>query len=108
MEYRRFGDKIVARSDMGEDFLEKLCRIALLEDVKLAEVSALGTFSYMNVGLYDLEPTQPTGNAFEGYPCFCRRSRRPCVRWTSEQGCNRSDVRDGDYGYQWERRPCEG
>ncbi len=66
MEYRRFGDKIVARIDMGEDFLEKLCRIALLEDVKLAEVSALGTFIYMNVGLYDLEKKQFMGNDFEG------------------------------------------
>ena len=45
MEYRRFGNTIVARIDQGEDVLEKMKRIAMLEDVKLASVSALGTFS---------------------------------------------------------------
>ena len=43
MEYRRFGNTIVARIDQGEDVLEKMKRIAMLEDVKLASVSALGT-----------------------------------------------------------------
>ena len=55
MEYRRFGNTIVARIDQGEDVLEKMKRIAMLEDVKLASVSALGTFSSMTVGIYDLE-----------------------------------------------------
>lgn len=66
MEYRRFGNTIIARIDMGEDLLEKMKRIAMLEDVKLASVSALGTFSYMNVGVYDLEKKQFMGNDFEG------------------------------------------
>ena len=55
MEYRRFGNTIVARIDQGEDVLEKMKRVAMLEDVKLASVSALGTFSSMTVGIYDLE-----------------------------------------------------
>ena len=42
MDYRRFGDRIVARFDKGEELLEQLKVIALKEDVKLAEVSALG------------------------------------------------------------------
>ena len=49
MEYRRFGNTIVARIDQGEDVLEKMKRIAMLEDVKLASFSALGTFSSMIV-----------------------------------------------------------
>ena len=53
MEYRRFGNTIVARIDQGEDVLEKMKRIAMLEDVKLASVSALGTFSSMTVGIYE-------------------------------------------------------
>ena len=58
MEYRRFGNTIVARIDQGEDVLEKMKRIAMLEDVKLASVSALGIFSSMTVGIYDLEKRQ--------------------------------------------------
>ena len=40
MEYRRFGNTIVARIDQGEDVLEKMKRIAMLEDVKLASAKA--------------------------------------------------------------------
>ena len=58
MEYRRFGNTIVARIDQGEDVLEKMKRIAMLEDVKLASV--------MTVGIYDLEKRQFMGNDFEG------------------------------------------
>ena len=66
MEYRRFGNTLIVRMDRGEDLLEKLKRVAVLEDIKLASVSALGTFSYMNVGIYDLEARQFKGNDFEG------------------------------------------
>lgn len=66
MEYRRFGNSIVVRIDMGEDLFEKMKRVALLEDVKLATVSALGTFSHMNVGVYDIEERKFKGNSFDG------------------------------------------
>ncbi|MCI8453527.1 MAG: DNA-binding protein [Lachnospiraceae bacterium] len=66
MEYRRFGNTIIARFDAGEDFFEKLKRISLHESVKLGSVSGLGTFSRMNVGVYDLEKRQFAGNDFEG------------------------------------------
>ena len=66
MEYRRFKDTIVARFDAGEDFFQKLKRLALLESVKLGSVSGLGTFSHMNVGVYDLDKRQFVGNDFEG------------------------------------------
>lgn len=66
MEYRRFGNTIVVRMDMGEDLFEQLRRLAIREDVKLASISALGTFSFMNVGIYDLEKKQFFGNDFQG------------------------------------------
>lgn len=66
MEYRRFGNSIIVRMDQGEDFFEKLRLVAVREDVKLADVSGLGTFSFMNVGIYDLEKRQFMGNDFEG------------------------------------------
>ena len=78
MEYRRFGNTIVARIDKDEDVLEKMKRIAMLEDVKLASVSALGTFSSMTVGIYDLEKRQFMGNDFEGSLPL----QEPSTRWT--------------------------
>lgn len=66
MEYRRFGNTIIARVDQDEDLLEKIERIAILEDVKLGSISGLGTFRYMNVGVYNLEKQQFEGNEFEG------------------------------------------
>lgn len=66
MEYRRFGDTIVVRMDKGEDLFEKLKQVAILEDIKLASISALGTFSSMTVGIYDLDQKQFVGNDFEG------------------------------------------
>lgn len=66
MEYRRFGNTIIVRMDKGEDLFEKLKRVATLEDVKLAGISALGTFSSMTVGIYDLDQKQFIGNDFEG------------------------------------------
>lgn len=119
MEYRRFGNTIVARIDQGEDVLEKMKRIAMLEDVKLASVSALGTFSSMTVGIYDLEKRQFMGNDFEGmfenrllyrnhqhdgrkvlqpHPCGGSRCEGQCVRRTFKSWHYRSDLRDGDYG----------
>ena len=45
MEYRRFGDKIVARIDRGEEILEQLKELAHRENITLASVPALGATS---------------------------------------------------------------
>ena len=112
MEYRRFGNTIIARIDQGEDVLEKMKRIAMLEDVKLASVSALGTFSSMTVGIYDLEKRQFMGNDFEGmfeivsftgtintmdgkyysHPRGGSRREGECVRRTFKPRHHRSDL----------------
>lgn len=66
MEYRRFDNTIFVRIDKGEEILEKMKRVAVLEDVKLANVSALGALSSMTVGIYDLDVKQFFANDFEG------------------------------------------
>ena len=40
--------------------------MALKENIKLASISALGTFSHMNVGVYDLDQRKFVGNDFDG------------------------------------------
>jgi len=55
MEYRRFGNKIVARMDRGEEILEQVKTIALAEDIRLASVSALGATWDFTVGVFSPE-----------------------------------------------------
>lgn len=53
MDYRRFGNVIVARIDKGEELVAALKEIGLKEGVKLAGVSALGAVNDFTVGLYN-------------------------------------------------------
>ena len=66
MDYRRFGSKIVARMDKGEEILEKLKEIALKETIKLAGVSALGATNDFTVGVYKVDEKKYYSNEFKG------------------------------------------
>ena len=55
MEYRRFGDKIVARIDRGEEILEQVKELARRENITLASVTALGATNDFTVGVYKVE-----------------------------------------------------
>ena len=50
MEYRRFGNTLVARIDRGEEILEQVREIALKEEIGLASVQALGAINSFTVG----------------------------------------------------------
>ena len=43
MEYRKFNNTIIARIDKGEEILEKVKEIVLKENIKLANINALGS-----------------------------------------------------------------
>lgn len=66
MEYRRFGDTIIARMDKDEEIVEQVRRIAEAEKIKLASVEALGALSDFNVGLFDVAEKKFHGNHFHG------------------------------------------
>ena len=66
MDYRRFGNQIVARMDRGEEILEQLKAICLKEDVKLASVSALGAVDDFTVGVYKVDEQKYYSNHFQG------------------------------------------
>ena len=66
MEYRRFGNQIVARMDRGEEIQEQLKAICLKEDVKLASVSALGAVDDFTVGVYKVDEQKYYSNHFQG------------------------------------------
>lgn len=67
MEYRRFDNTIIARIDRGEEILDTLKELAMNENIKLAEVSALGAVDDFTVGVYKVNEKQYQANHFAGY-----------------------------------------
>ena len=66
MEYKRFGNQIVIRMDRGEEIYEQLKQVALKENIKLAEVSALGATDDFEVGVFDTKEKVFCPNHFQG------------------------------------------
>ena len=52
MEYRRFGNAIVARIDKGEEIVEKVMELAGKERIALASVQALGAIGSFTAGVF--------------------------------------------------------
>ena len=67
MEYKKFGNTIVARIDKGEEILDKVKEIALKENIKLASISALGAVLEFTVGVYKTDEKKYYSNEFKGY-----------------------------------------
>lgn len=66
MEYRKFGDKIIVRIDKGEEIIEKIKEIALKENIKLANINALGATNDFTVGVYKVDEKKYYSNEFKG------------------------------------------
>lgn len=66
MEYKRFGDTIIARIDKGEEIVEKLTELAVSENIALASVSALGAVNSFTVGAFRPEKKKYESNDFRG------------------------------------------
>ncbi len=66
MEYRRFGNTVIARIDKDEEILEKLKDISEKENIRLANVNALGAVNAFTVGVFDTETKEYHSNSFEG------------------------------------------
>lgn len=66
MEYRKFGNTIIARIDRGEEILEAIRNIAQQENIRLAHVSALGATNDFTVGVFDVAAQKYNANSFQG------------------------------------------
>lgn len=53
MEYRKFDGIIIARIDKGEEIISKIMEICEKENVKLANINALGAVGEIEIGLFD-------------------------------------------------------
>ena len=54
MKYKRFGEDIVARLEVGEEVIASLSDIAEREGVTFAEVSGIGAADDIAVSVYDV------------------------------------------------------
>lgn len=66
MDYRRFGNKIIARIDKGEEIITKMMEICEKEKIILANVNALGATNHFTVGLFDIEEKKYYSATHEG------------------------------------------
>ena len=66
MQYRRFGDRIVARIDRGEEIVASLARLCAAEGVKLASVTAIGAVNAFKVGVFLPVGKVYRSNSFSG------------------------------------------
>lgn len=55
MEYKRFGNEIVARFDPQDEIIDCVLKIAKAEDIKLASVRAIGATDDFTVGVFNME-----------------------------------------------------
>lgn len=66
MQYKRFNNTIVARIDKGEEILDKIKEISLKENVKLANVNAIGATNNFTVGVLNVDEKKYCSNEFKG------------------------------------------
>ncbi len=66
MEYKKFENTIVVRIDRGEEILEKVKEIALKENIKLANINALGATNDFTVGVFNVDEKKYYANSFKG------------------------------------------
>ncbi len=66
MEYKRFGSKLLARLDRGEEIVESLKCIAEAEGIALAHISALGATNDVTVGVFKTADKTYCANHFTG------------------------------------------
>lgn len=66
MEYQRFNNSLVVRLDKGEEVIEQIKNIVLKENIKLAEINALGATGSFTIGVYSVIDKQYYKKDYEG------------------------------------------
>lgn len=66
MDYRKFNNTIIGRIEKGEEILEKIKEIALKENIKLANINALGAVNDFTVGVFKTTEKKYYSNNFKG------------------------------------------
>ena len=82
MEYKRFYDAIVVRLDKGEEILEQMRELAMMEKIHLASVQGIGAVDKFTIGVFDTQAKQ-----------FCPREYTGCYEIRIADGVHQHDER---------------
>ena len=66
MEYKKFNNTIVLRIDKGEEILNTIKELAIKENIKLANINALGAVGEFTVGVFKTNEKKYYSNEFKG------------------------------------------
>ncbi len=55
MQYKKFGDTYFIRIDLNEEIMQSLKQLCEKEDIRLAQVNAIGASNHAVIGVYDLQ-----------------------------------------------------
>lgn len=66
MEYNKFNNTIVLRIDKGEEILNTIKELAIKENIKLANINALGAVGEFTVGVFKTKEKKYYSNEFKG------------------------------------------
>lgn len=65
MDYKRFGNNIVLRLEIGEEVIESLKEVVIKENIKAGSISGLGASNHIVVGLFKPLEKKYYSNTFE-------------------------------------------
>lgn len=66
MEYKRFENDIIVRIDKGEEIINKMLEVCQRENIKLANVSAIGATNEFEVGLFHTDVKKYESKVYKG------------------------------------------
>lgn len=66
MDYKRFNNAIMARIEKGEEIISKVMEICERENVKLANINALGAVGEIEIGLFDTKEKKYYASKYSG------------------------------------------
>ena len=66
MQYRKFGDTYLVRIDLNEEIVQSLKALCEKEDIRLAQVDAIGAVNHAVLGVYDLQEKAYLKEELEG------------------------------------------
>lgn len=67
MQYKRFGNTLMIRIDIGEEILAKLKQVCKQEGILLGQVNAIGATEHAVVGVYDLQEKKYHQEELDGF-----------------------------------------
>ena len=64
MEYRKFGGTYFVRLDPGEEIVDKIQWLCLVEQIRLGQISGLGAVNSVTLGVFNPDTKQYKANVF--------------------------------------------